>query len=164
MKKTICILFALLLVVAFPAVAMAADGEAAPMPAVGYLIEYGVQIAATLLITLIGVFGAWLTAKLAQKARLENINIATQEVIRAAKLTVGELQQTVVEDLKAASADGKLTESEISHLGKSLITQTLEKLSEPAYALLKAAAVDVEALIVGTAENWINKLKNDAKK
>ena len=40
------------------------------------LITYGVQIAATLLITLIGVFGAWLTMKIGKSTHLENINAA----------------------------------------------------------------------------------------
>ena len=123
------------------------------------LITYGVQIAATLLITLIGVFGAWLTMKIGKSTHLENINAAQKEVIRAAKITVGELQQTVVDDLKAASQDGKLTKEEISSLGRQLIDMTVQKLSMPTYDLLKSASVDLEALITGAGESWISKLK-----
>ena len=123
------------------------------------LITYGVQIAATLLITLIGVFGAWLTMKIGKSTHLENINAAQKEVIRAAKITVGELQQTVVDDLKAASQDGKLTKEEISSLGRQLIDMTVQKLSMPTYDLLKSASVDIEALITGAGESWISKLK-----
>jgi hypothetical protein len=123
------------------------------------LITYGVQIAATLLITLIGVFGAWLTMKIGKSTHLENINAAQKEVIRAAKITVGELQQTVVDDLKAASQDGKLTKEEISALGRQLIDMTVQKLSMPTYDLLKSASVDIEALITGAGESWISKLK-----
>jgi len=123
------------------------------------LIEYGVQVAATLLITLIGAFGAWLTMKIGKHTELENINVAQQEVIRAAKITVGELQQTVVNGLKAGHEDGKLTKSEIAELGDMLIDKTLKKLAAPTYALLQAAAVDVEALIIGAGESWINTLK-----
>jgi hypothetical protein len=39
------------------------------------------------------------------------------ELTSAAEQTVLELQQTVVEGLKEASADGKLTEVEIANLG-----------------------------------------------
>ena len=125
-------------------------------------IEYGVEVAATLLIALIGVFGAWLTAKIGKNAHLENIHTAEQEVIRMAKITVGELQQTVVDDLKASRADGKLTREEIASLGRQLVEKTVEKLSAPAYALLQAAAVDVAAMITGVGESWICKLKQTA--
>lgn len=123
------------------------------------LIESGVQIAATLLITLIGVLGAWLTAKLAQKMQLANIDAAQQEVIVLAEQTVGELQQTVVEGLKAASKDGRLTKEEISVLGKMLVDKTKAKMSAAAERVLLAAAVDIGALIRGAGENWINELK-----
>lgn len=125
-------------------------------------IELAVQVLAALLLTLIGVFGTWLTVRLGKHTQLANINAAQAEVIKAAKITVGELQQTVVDGLKAASADGKLTKQEISELGDILIAKTLLKISDPTYKLLTAAAVDVNALITGAGENWINKLKGDA--
>lgn len=125
-------------------------------------IELAVQVLAALLLTLIGVFGTWLTVRLGKHTQLANINAAQAEVIKAAKITVGELQQTVVDGLKAASADGKLTKQEISELGDILIDKTLLKISDPTYKLLTAAAVDVNALITGAGENWINKLKGDA--
>ncbi len=124
------------------------------------LAEYGIQVAATLLITLIGVFGAWLTMKIGKSTQLANINAAQKEVIRAAKITVGELQQTVVGDIKAAREDGKLTREEINTLGQQLIDMTVQKLSMPTYDLLKAAAVDIEAMITGAGESWISKLKS----
>lgn len=40
------------------------------------IIENLVQIAATLLITLIGVLGAWLSTKLAKREELKNISTA----------------------------------------------------------------------------------------
>ncbi len=124
------------------------------------LAEYGIHVAATLLITLIGVFGAWLTMKVGKSTHLQNINTAQKEVIRAAKITVGELQQTMVDDLKAAHEDGKLTKEEIHSLGQRLIDMTVQKLSMPTYELLKSAAVDIEAMITGAGEDWINKLRN----
>ena len=63
------------------------------------IIENLVQIAATLLITLIGVLGAWLSTKLAKREELKNISTATNEVIHAAQQTVLELQQTTVEGM-----------------------------------------------------------------
>ena len=123
------------------------------------LAEYGIRLAGTLLITLIGVFGTWLTIKLGKTAKLENINSAQKEVIRAAKITVGELQQMLVDDLKASHEDGKLTKEEINMLGNELIDRTVQKLSMPTYELLKAAAVDIEEMILGVGESWIARMK-----
>lgn len=123
------------------------------------IIETVVQIVATLLITLIGVLGAWLTAKIAKKTELTNIGVATNEVIGAAQLTVLELQQTVVDGWKAASADGKLSQDEIAELGKMLIEKTMEKMSDSAKSLLTAAGVDITAIITGAGEAMIQNMK-----
>ena len=123
------------------------------------IIETVVQIVATLLITLIGVLGAWLTAKIAKKTELTNISVATNEVIGAAQLTVLELQQTVVDGWKAASADGKLSQDEIAELGKMLIEKTVEKMSDSAKSLLTSAGVDITAIITGAGEAMIQNMK-----
>jgi hypothetical protein len=123
------------------------------------IITVVAQVAATLLITLIGVLGTWLTAQIAKKQQLASIAAATEQVIRAAQMTVGELQQTVVEKLKAAGG-GKLTEAQIVELAGLLRAKTLEKLSVPVTDLLTAAAVDVNALITGAGEEWIAKIKD----
>lgn len=123
------------------------------------IIENAVAIVATLLMTLIGVLGTWLTAKLAKREELTNINAAQQEAIKAAQITVGELQQTLVEGLKAGHEDGKLTKEEIEVLGKLLVDKTLKKMSASAIGVLNAAAVDITALIKGAGEDWIQKLK-----
>lgn len=126
------------------------------------LLNYGLQVAATLLITLIGVLGTYLTLQLGKNANLKNINDAQKELIRAAKITVGELQQTTVAQLKAASSDGKLTPQEIASLRAKLLDKTVEKLSAPAYALLAAASVDVEGMILGVGESWIERIKQQS--
>jgi hypothetical protein len=126
------------------------------------LFNYGLQVASTLLITLIGVLETYLTLQLGQNAKLKNINDAQKELIRVAKITVDELQQTVVSDLKAAHEDGKLSAQEIAQLREKLLDKTAEKLSASAYALLAAAAVDVEALILGAGESWIERIKQQA--
>jgi len=126
------------------------------------LFNYGLQVAATLLITLIGVFGTYLTMQLGKNANLKNINDAQKELIRAAKITVGELQQTMVSQLKAANSDGKLTPQEIASLRAKLLDKTVEKLSTPAYTLLSAASVDVEGLILGVGESWIERIKQQS--
>lgn len=123
------------------------------------LIEGGVQIAVTLFLTLIGVLGTWLTVKIGQREELRNINAAQQEAIDMARQTVGELQQTVVDGLKAAHEDGKLTKEEIANLSEALLFQTKSKMSLAAIRVLAAAAVDIDAIIKGAGEAWINKIK-----
>lgn len=125
------------------------------------IINIAAQVVATLLITLIGVLGAWLTAKIGKRVELTNINKAKDELIIAAQQTVMELQQTVVEGLKEKAADGKLTDEEIEGLCLSLLTKTKEKMSLPAIKVLEAAAVDVNALIRGAGEALIERMHAD---
>lgn len=125
------------------------------------IINIVAQVVATLLITLIGVLGAWLTAKIGKRVELTNINKAKDELIVAAQQTVMELQQTVVEGMKAAAKDGKLTEDEITELSIMLMNKTKQKMSLPAIQLLEAAAVDVNAMIRGAGEALIAQLHHE---
>ncbi len=125
------------------------------------IINIVAQVVATLLITLIGVLGAWLTAKIGKRVELTNINKAKDELIIAAQQTVMELQQTVVEGMKAAAKDGKLTENEITELSIMLLNKTKQKMSLPAIQLLEAAAVDVNAMIRGAGEALIAELHDE---
>lgn len=123
------------------------------------VIEVVVKVVVTLILTALSVLGAWLTAKIAQKKELENINIAKDEVINIAAMTVQELQQTVVEELKASAEDGKLNTDEIKMLGTLLVEKSIEKMSAPTEALLRGAGVDLEKLIIGAGEAWIARMK-----
>ena len=154
-KKLIMVLIALVLL-ALPAVAMADTGGT---NATDILIENAVEIAAAFFIALIGVFGAWLTAKLGKATQLDTVNHAQQELIKLAQITVGELKQTVVDGMKAAHKDGKLTKEEIAQLGQLLYEKTTAKLSASAMDVLTAAQVDVSTLITGTAEQLISGMK-----
>ena len=126
---------------------------------VNVIIENAVQIVATLLITLIGVLGAWMTSKIAKREELKNIGAATDEAVHAAQTTVLELQQTTVEGLKKASADEKLTKDEIAELGKALMEGAIAKMSTSAVDLLDAAGVDLSKIIQGAAEAYIASMK-----
>ena len=154
-KKLILVLIALVLL-ALPAVALADTGGT---NATDILIENAVEIAAAFFIALIGVFGAWLTAKLGKATQLDTVNHAQQELIKLAQITVGELKQTVVDGMKAAHKDGKLTKEEIAQLGQLLYEKTTAKLSASAMDVLTAAQVDVSALITGVAEQLIAGMK-----
>ena len=123
------------------------------------IINVAIQILGELALALIGVAGAWLMAKLAERQKLASIAAATDEVVGAAIETVSALQQTTVEKLKAAHEDGKLTKEEILDLREILLDMTTKKLSEPAVKVLKAAGKDIAAMIQDAAEAWISRMK-----
>lgn len=123
------------------------------------IIENIVRIVAALLMMLISVGGAYLTSLIAKHEKLKAISEATQQVIDAAIQTTGELQQTVVGDLKQASADGKLSKEEIDTLYHDVVVLTLDKLAAPTINLLNAVGADIEAIIHGATEDWINTMK-----
>lgn len=127
------------------------------------IISLIAQVISTILITLIGVLGAWLTTKIGQRVELSNINKAKDELIIAAQQTVMELQQTVVEELKDKAADGKLTEEEITELGFMLVDKTKKKMSLSAIGVLEAASVDIIALIRGAGEALINQMHEEVE-
>ena len=127
----------------------------------GIIIESLLEVFAVFLMTLIGILGTWLTMKLGKKEELAAINAAQQEVIAMAQLTVEELQQTTVAELKKAREDGKLTKAEIDMLRSLLLSGVKKKMSEPTANLLAAAAVDLNALIRGAGESWIAELKKE---
>ena len=125
------------------------------------IIETVVSIAANLAVTLIGVLGAWLLAQIGKTQQLNTINTAVGELTAAAEQTVLELQQTVVTGLKEASADGKLTQDEIADLGKKLLDGALAKMSDSGISVLKAANVDINAIVTGAGEALIAKMKTE---
>ena len=157
-KKLILVLIALLMLV-LPMVALADTGGTVNATVAEILIENAVNIAAAFFIALIGVFGAWMTAKLGKATQLDTVNRAQQELIKLAQITVGELKQTVVDGMKAAHADGKLAKEEIAQLGQLLYEKTSAKLSASAMDVLTAAQVDISALITGAAEHLIGQMK-----
>jgi hypothetical protein len=125
------------------------------------LIEVGTQIIFELLMLLVGVLFAYLSKLLAKTKKMEHINMAMYELESVVKNVVGEIQQTTVDGLKEASADGKLTKDEIKRLGVLLVSHTLDQLSAPASETLIAAGVDIEGMIHSIAEAWIAEIKRD---
>ena len=127
------------------------------------IIETIVSVLANLAVTLIGVLGAWLVAQIGKSQQLKTINAAVGELTNAAETTVLELQQTVVDGLKAASADGKLSKDEIAELGNLLLEGALRKMSDSGIAVLKAANVDINAIVTGAGEALIARMKRDGE-
>ena len=85
-------------------------------------------------------------------------SLLENEPTKAAQTTVGELQQTTVEAMKAAAANGKLDEDQIAMLQTDLLRMTKAKLAEPTVALLEAVKLDINALIQGAAEDLIGQM------
>lgn len=127
------------------------------------MVETIIEVATSVLVDLIlagfTILLAWIGAKIGENKKLANINEAKLEVDDAVFQTVEELQQTVVEGLKAAAQDGKLTPEEITDLGFEVLEGVMKKLSKPSENLLRAAGVDLEAYIQGAAEKWVATLK-----
>ena len=123
------------------------------------IIENAVRIIAALLMMLISVGGAYLTALISRTEKLKGISIATGQIVEAAMQTAGELQQTTVEELKAAAVDGKLSEGEIADLGRQVVALTLAKLTQPTKDLINGAGGDIEAIIHGATEAWLEEIK-----
>lgn len=171
MRKIITILSLALLLMMVLCVPVFAADTAPTTPAVvtdaatpGWVdtaLPYLFEIVASFLIAMISVLAAWLSTKLAKQTHLSNISRAVDQVLQAAQITVGELQQTLVNDWKS-SQDGKLTKEQIEFLKHQLLQKTAEKLSAPAVQLLEAAKTDVNALITGAAEDWISRIKSAA--
>lgn len=125
---------------------------------VNALIESGVQVLVALAVALIGVAGTWITVQIGKVKKLQTVQIATDEAKNAAITTVLELQQTVVDDLKAATVDGKLTKEEISKLKNDVISMSMAKLSNVSVKVLTAAGVDISAIITGAAEAAVGQI------
>lgn len=131
---------------------------------VNALIENGVQVAVSLVVALIGVAGTWLSLQIGKVKKLQTVKLATDEAKDAAITTVLELQQTVVDDLKAAAVDGKLTKEEIAKLKNDLISMSMAKLSDTSVKILTAAGVDISAIITGAGEALIDKMHTSNQK
>lgn len=123
------------------------------------IIELVAQIVGTFALMLIGVAGTWLTTKIAKRNELATIAAATAEATDAAQRVVLELQQTLVDGMKASCEDGKLSDSEIEQLGALLLNKALAQMSEPAKNVLAAAGKDVSAIIQSAGEAMILAIK-----
>ena len=123
------------------------------------IMEVAAQAAGALLVAVISVAGAWLTAKIGRRQELASISAATEEAAEAAKRVVLELQQTAVEGMKAARVDGKLSRAEVEQLGKLLLEKSLAQLSQPAKQVLEAAGKDVCAIIRSAGEAAVLAIK-----
>lgn len=124
------------------------------------IFQYAAELIALILVSAIGLLGAWVLNKINKNKDLKNIEDATAMVIFATQETVRRLQQTLVDDYKQNSDIGKLTPEQIEILKDKTQQITMEQLAEPILELLAAVNVDVSSLITNAAESYINQIKN----
>ena len=124
-----------------------------------FLIEQAAYIITTVVVTGIGILGAWLTAKLSKYIQLKNVTSALDTCLAMTQVTVGELQQKFVEEMKAANTDGKLTKEEIAELHSKLVTFTRDKLTPSIINVITAAGIDLNQFILDAGENFVQELK-----
>ena len=120
------------------------------------IIQYVAEIIGLLLVTAIGIGGTYLINKINKNKQLENISVATIQVISASQETVRRLQQTLVDNYKR---QGALTPEQIEELKKLTQEITLDQLGQPVLDLLEAAKIDVSSMITNAAEAYINEMK-----
>lgn len=123
------------------------------------IIEVTVQVVGAIVMGILGIAFAYVGKWMGQTKKLETVSAAMNQLEGVVQNVVGELQQTMVEHLKAASADGKLSDEDIYDLGKLLVMKTSEQLSNPAASTLKAAGIDIENMIHSIAEAYIERIK-----
>lgn len=123
------------------------------------IIEVAVQVITAILLGTVSIAFAYVGKWMGQTKKLETVAAAMSQLEDVVQNVVGELQQTMVEHLKAASADGKLSDEDIYDLGKLLVRKTSEQLSNPAASTLKAAGIDIENMIHSIAEAYIERIK-----
>ena len=125
------------------------------------IIEVLTQIVFEVLMLIVGVAFAYLTKLVGKTKKLEHVASAMDELESVVKHIVGDLQQTVVDGLKEASADGKLSKTDIEWIGKQLIDKVGKQISAPAAETLAAAGVDIEDMIHSIAEAEIARIKRE---
>ena len=163
MKKLIILVLALLMVLSLAGCTMPAVTNPDGTDTVaGVAIMTGLKILEAAAVMLIGLAGASWAKKNGENTDLQNINIAVNHVVQMAQQTAGELNQTTVEHMKAATEDGKLTPFNVKELNRMLLELTLAKMAEPTKKLLTAAGVDICKLIMGAGEDWVRELKKES--
>ena len=162
-RKVLLVLFTIVIALALTAcrkpLEIQTQNTDGTLTVAGILIEQGVTTVARLLEAIVLAYGAWALEKIGKNKKLQNLNIANQELCKIVKQTVRELNQTVVSKLKEASPDGKLTQAQISALNEELLAMVKAKADEVTIAMITAAGSDLDALITGQCEAYLDALK-----
>lgn len=123
------------------------------------IIEVAVQVIGAILLGIVSIAFAYIGKWMGKTKKLETVSAAMDELERTVKSVVGDLQQTLVDKLKEASENHKLSTADIEYIGKELIQRVGSQLSVPAAQTLYAAGCDVESMVHSIAEAYIAKIK-----
>lgn len=115
------------------------------------LIETIGLILGTIITGLIGI-GFALLNKYVNSGNLKDALIMMEQ---ACNRTAGQLQQNLVNDLKEASVDGKLTKEEIERIGLNSLNIVKSEMSDSAKKAIEAAGLDLNTLIQNQIEAWV---------
>lgn len=99
------------------------------------------------------------TAEITANIKDTKIKSAISSAEDCVTTVVLEMAQTVVDDLKAKSADGKLTEDEIKAIKAAAFEKVKKLISGDIYATLSTVFSDVEAWLKCKIEAEVKKLK-----
>lgn len=122
------------------------------------ILEMCINIIGQIVTILVGIALTWVIAKIGKNEKFKTIALALDGLNQATQTTVLELQQTMVQNIKNASADGKLSSEEINMLSQLLLEKTLDKMNQASINVLQAANVDINAAIIGAGEALISQL------
>ena len=110
----------------------------------------------TLLSVLVSALMAYATQWLRTKVKNDQINAILDRLMMATQVTVNALAQTVVDDLKGAAADGKLTPEEIKGVQAKAIASVMVHLGPQGVKELKAiVGDDLNTLILNYIESQV---------
>jgi hypothetical protein len=99
-----------------------------------------------IVVALLGLFGSWLMTVVGSKLKSDKARTVAQHLSEVAGEVVLELQQTTVEGLKAAAADGRLSSDEVENLKALAIARVKQHIGEKGKAdVLKVFGFDDEA-------------------
>ena len=125
------------------------------------LIEQASSLIVSIALALLSLLSTWLTVKLSRHIKLKNVTDALNTCLEMTRVTVGELQQKFVDDMKSANEDGKLTYDEIKQLNTSLIVYTKNKLTPSIIKVIEQAGISINQFILDAGENYVQELKHE---
>jgi hypothetical protein len=162
MKKVLFILLAvMLLVICMSGIAFASDGSGTVSGGVDWtqlLIGIVGLVFAAVIAPGIKALFAWLKGR----TKNEALQAALNEAQIIADNVVASLQQTVVDGLKAKSADGKLSAEDAKAVYEQAVESFLADLSAQSLAVLENNADDIVAFVSNLLEARLFKLKSGA--
>jgi hypothetical protein len=108
---------------------------------------------------LVGLLAVYLTRLINQRIANERARDAVSRVGLAASAAVTQIEQTLVRQLKAKSADGKLSAVEAKAAAKAAFDQTMILLGESGVKIVDTGLDDLEAWIVSLIEVKVAAMK-----